>query len=128
MGKVECRMPETNEDVLQKLAPSIVEIISDKEEEDSTTLGTGFVVTDDGLVVTCRHVVTDSEENLMTTVKVRFYSDFIKATSGNKGINIDNTPEYTMTLVKDYTNESPVDLAFFRLDLSSLSEKSMKLT
>lgn len=42
-------MPETNEDVLQKLAPSIIEIISDKEGKDSTTLGTRFIVSDGGL-------------------------------------------------------------------------------
>jgi hypothetical protein len=116
-----------NEDVLQKLAPFIVEIISDREGEDSSTLGTGFVVTYDGLVVTCRHVVTESDDKLMSTVKARFYSDFNKATSDNRGVNIDTIPKYTVTLVRDYTDQSRVDLAFFRLDLNLFLEKNMKL-
>lgn len=45
--KVVCQMADSNEHPLQKLSPSIVEIISGKEGEDPTTLGTGFVVTDD---------------------------------------------------------------------------------
>jgi S1-C subfamily serine protease len=65
-------MVDQNEDILQKLRPSIVEIISDK---DSNTLGTGFIVSDEGLVVTCRHVITDSQDNLMSSVGVRFHSD-----------------------------------------------------
>src|SRR5919106_4878051 len=122
-------MPPENEDVLQKLAPSIVEIISDTEgeEQDSTTLGTGFVVTDDGLVVTCRHVITDSEEKLRNTIKARFYSDFINATSDNRGINIETIPKYSMRLVEEYTKDPSVDLAFLKLDLTPLPEQNKKL-
>jgi S1-C subfamily serine protease len=66
-------MPTKNEDVLQKLAPSIVEIISDKEQEDgSCTLGAGIFVSDDGLIVTCRHVVTDSGSKFFSPVKCNF--------------------------------------------------------
>ena len=61
-------MAQENEDILHKLSSSIVEIFSDKE--DSRIRGTGFFVTDDGLVViTCRHVITDPQDNLMNSVK-----------------------------------------------------------
>src|SRR5215213_5154773 len=119
-------MSDSNEEPLQKLAPSIVEIISDDNEEgnDSRTLGTGFVVSDDGLVVTCRHVVTDSEDMLLNAVWARFYSDFIKATTNNSGSNIDYIPKYSMNLVKEYNRDPSVDLAFFKLDVISLSQRN----
>jgi hypothetical protein len=79
-------MTDSNEDLLHRLAPSIVEIISDK---DLSTLGTGFVVTDDELIVTCRHTIADSEDKLMNSVKVRFRS-------GSKM----GTGEFTATVVR----------------------------
>jgi S1-C subfamily serine protease len=107
-------MPELNEDRLQRLGPSIVEIISDKEE-DSTTLGTGFIVTDDGLVVTCRHVIADSQGKLMNSVKVRFHYD-----------SKTDAKEFTASPVNEeegFKVDSSVDIAFLRLD--NLPEKGV---
>jgi hypothetical protein len=106
-------MPPENEDVLQKLSPSIVEIISDKE--DSTTLGTGFVVTDDGLIVTCRHVISESQGKLMNSVRVRFHSDAKT-----------DTKKFTASLLKGedaYSDHPSIDIAFLKLD--SLPEKGV---
>ena len=55
-------MDHSHKDVLHKLTPSVVEIISDKEEKPRT-LGIGFVVGDDGLIVTRRHIVTIPKTN-----------------------------------------------------------------
>jgi S1-C subfamily serine protease len=109
-------MADGNEDALQNLAPSIVEIISDDkgQQEDSITLGTGFVVTDDGLVVTCRHVIADSKGNLMSSVKVRFHSD--------SKTNV----KFTASPVKEeegFKDDPSIDIAFLKLD--NLPEKGV---
>jgi S1-C subfamily serine protease len=108
-------MADSNEDPLQKLSPSIVEIISDKEEENSRTLGTGFVVSDDGLVVTCRHVITtDSQDKLMNTVKVRFHTD------GKTDV------KFTASRVlenQNFRDDPSIDIAFLRLN--KLPEKGV---
>jgi hypothetical protein len=105
-------MPSKNEDILQKLAPSIVEIISD---QDSTTLGTGFVVADDGLIVTCRHVITGPQNNLMQSVKVRFHSDS-KA----------DAKKFAASLIiedQNFKDDPSIDIAFLKLD--KLPEKGV---
>src|SRR5215213_813276 len=99
-------MADANEDPLQRLAPSIVEIISD--DKDSSTLGTGFVVTDDGIIVTCRHVVAGSQGKLMNSVKVRFHSD------SKTDVN-----EFTVSPVREvqgFKDDPSIDISFLRLD------------
>jgi hypothetical protein len=67
MGNSNIEMTVATEDILQKLAPSIVEIISDNEEqEDSHTLGTGFVV-------------TSSHNRRIQTGKIKFSNIFMNS-------------------------------------------------
>src|SRR5919106_568099 len=98
-------MAASNEDPSQALAPSIVEIISDK---DSTSLGTGFIVTDDGLVVTCKHVVTESQNNLVNSVKVRFHSD--------KNIKAEKFKASLVTENQDFRDDASIDISYLKLD------------
>jgi len=52
------------------LKPSIVRVVG----PDGTTVGTGFVVTDDGLVATCAHVVEAAGAGPGDTVRVVFHA------------------------------------------------------
>jgi hypothetical protein len=103
-------MSGENEDILimQKLAPSIVEIFSD---ENLDNLGVGFIVSDDGLVVTSRDIISDSQGNLRDSVRVRFNYD------GNTEAEAEKLTASAPKEKETYCKDDPsMDIAFLRLE------------
>jgi hypothetical protein len=54
----------------EDLTTGIVRILT----ADDTTAGTGFVVTDDGLIVTCAHMMENTGAGPSDTVHVAFHA------------------------------------------------------
>ncbi|HSF50272.1 MAG TPA: serine protease, partial [Nitrososphaeraceae archaeon] len=59
----------TNEDIVNDYDKSVVKIVT----ADGMNVGTGFIVTDDGIICTCYHVIGDlQEQELYKDIKIYF--------------------------------------------------------
>ena len=74
-------------------------------------LGTGVIVTDDGLILTCFHVVGDVKNKIIKHNSIDVYFPEFKITK-------------SASVIKEYCDPS-IDIAFFKIENGVLPEKTV---
>ncbi len=107
--------------VVDAIGPSVVSIISDSSPDSfSATAGSGFIVSEEGLVVTNKHVVNDPETN---------YS--VKLTDGRSFsvVEIHTHPTDDLAVLKllDEDGNLPTDLPIVKLGDSDMIQTGQRV-